>query len=317
MFASLIALAASVGVLSPVGVAQAAEENDAVNSALQGGYKYKLEVSASTSRIALTDGKRGPFQGDLTKMNEEVEGPQQELFEIQSPYNKREAEFKYRVSILGKKTPYWVKIFANGRSSYKSECTFYDGDPWKGGTRVDVAPFNCRYTRTDTDPYAVQYHFDFDLNRWAEASGKITTQEVSLTKGTFRSDLPYSVAGVTEMAPFQYTSFEAVMREGDTSFFENQARTEFSYQIAVDGKATGFWAAGMSTNWRGPVAFNGDGRCAIYDHDPLLGGGRLDKTTPIISKDYFCKAEGGYIRGRLADGNVHYNTDFTVGRIWH
>jgi hypothetical protein len=72
----------------------------------------------------------------------------------------------------------------------------------------------------------------------------------------------------------------------------------------------------MSTNYRDPVRFKGDGRCAIYDHDPLLNNGRLDDATPIVSKDYVCKAEGRYIPGHISDGHVHWHTDFTVGRIW-
>lgn len=313
MLAGLIALAASVGVLSPVGMAHAAEVNDTAYSAPG---PWKLEATVSTSRVALTDGKAGAVKGELEGPQTQVEGRRQDVLAVRAYGPDTAATVAYRVSMLGWKTGYWVRLEVRGEDTADTPCAFYYGDPFEGGNRLDVAPFNCRYTIHRYFPYGVEYRFDIDLNRWAEASGKITTQDLSLTKGTFRSDLPYSVPGVTEMAPFQYTSFEAVNREGDKSYFRDQARTEFSYQIAVNGKPTGFWVAGMSTNYRDTIMFKGDGRCAIYDHDPLLNKGRLDDATPIVSKDYACKAEGRYIPGAFADGNIHYHTDFTVARTW-
>jgi hypothetical protein len=221
--------------------------------------------------------------------------------------------------MLGAPTGYWIKAQITGSSATtRAACFVFKGDPEQGGKIAEPSPFTCAVKKTHAS-HELRFTFELALNRWAEASGKISTysaQELSLTKGTFRSDLPYRVAGVTEMAPFQYTSFETVNREGDKSYFKDQARTEFSYEIKVHDKPTGFWVAGMSTNYRDPVRFKGDGRCAIYDHDPLLNNGRLDDATPIVSKDYVCKAEGRYIPGDISDGHIHWHTDFNVARIW-
>jgi hypothetical protein len=298
-----------------MGVAHAAEGADSPNGArhaYHGEFYPSIGVDATTSRVALTDGKAWDVKGTFARFNSSLDGQNREALDLRTG-GEISAKVAYRVSMLGKQTPYWVQMSLTYNSYAHDACTVFKGDPRDGGRWAVVSPFNCRTSVSKTSQLHLQYHFDIDLNRWAEASGTITARELSLEGGTFRSDLPYSVPGKTELQPRQKTRFEAVMREGDDPFYENQARTEFSYQIVLDGKPTGFWAAGVSTNYRG-LAFRGDGRCAIYDRDPLLGAGRLDGTKSIVSKDYLCTAVGGFSHLPTDDGNNHYHADFTVTR---
>jgi hypothetical protein len=101
------------------------------------------------------------------------------------------------------------------------------------------------------------------------------------------------------------------LRQKDKPAFEKQARTEFAYQIHDKGVPTDYWVAGVSTNHRGSV-FTGDGRCGIYDSNPLAKHGELDKSSPRQGTGYTCTADGSYKGGAHEDGRVHYFTQFTV-----
>jgi hypothetical protein len=108
------------------------------------------------------------------------------------------------------------------------------------------------------------------------------------------------------------TSFDTVLRKGDKNPYENQARNEFSYQIYDKGESKNYWVAGLSTNYRDRVMFNGDSRCGIYDSDPLANHGELDQSVPLSSSPYTCTVDGSYKSGPHEDGRGHYFARFTV-----
>jgi hypothetical protein len=106
------------------------------------------------------------------------------------------------------------------------------------------------------------------------------------------------------------------MRDGDNPEYENQARTEWSYQIIDGHDVTPYWVAGLSTNHRGWSKFSADGRCAIYDSNPLADGGRLDDHESVVS-GFECEAVGNFVHEGSHEqliGNGHFDTRFTVSR---
>jgi hypothetical protein len=217
---------------------------------------------------------------------------------------------RYRISMNGHPTDYYVLPTYSWRSN--SAMCFVR----KGYDPVQKAPFVCSITRLADWTFDVRV----GLNRYVESSGAIEVVDfLGLSDGQFESDAPYRTSGAPALvdprpatAPTvpSSTSFSAVLREGDTSAFENQARTEFSYQVVDGDEPTGVWVAGVSTNHRGSI-YNGDGRCAFYDHNPLEAHQVLDDSVPIEDSKvpYVCHANGDYYPDRGS-----YRAHFTVGR---
>lgn len=161
------------------------------------------------------------------------------------------------------------------------------------------------------DP-AFSNEFDVRVNKLAEASGTIKPDGVVLMQGTFNSDLPVNVPGAKHVAAGASTTFSATLLPGDAPFYEKQARMEFAYRIVDKGRETGQWVGGLSTNHRGIIWFSPDGRCAIYDDNPLRGGMRLDDTPPVEGTPYTCSAQGSFLHGPGESDNVHFDATFVV-----
>lgn len=316
MGAVVLTLAACAGLLLPAGSANAAEDADPTSDTgmtVSGMSYHRIRVGITPSRITLTEGKALEVHGVLAYQALTIDAPNENAAEVRKGgYDDRtDATLAYRISMLGKPTPYWLRL-AVVRQGSGSPCEIYDGDPSAGGQSTAKAPFSCNQIwkwESETD---LRFDVNVWLNRDAEASGTITPHEVSLTDGTFRSDLPYTIPGKTELEPRESTDFDTVYRQTDTSpFYANQARIEFAYQIVDDGKPTGLWAAGLSTNHRG-AWFSADSRCAIYDKNPLRGNGHLDWAAPIESDKYYCTSAGDFVSGDGESGRLHYHANFMV-----
>jgi hypothetical protein len=226
---------------------------------------------------------------------------------------------EYQIVTLGKPTGFWIRarvFFDSG--NYRSECTMYSGAPSERGKLIDPdsSPFTCSTAISYDKPTDFRSTFHVGLNRDAEASGTISpTGALSLENRTFKSyGLPYAKLGDESVPAGGTTTFDTVLRVGDKPGFEKQARTEFAYRIYENGKPTDYWVAGMSTNYRGWAAFNGDRRCGIFQSNPLAGEGQFDQRVPLRASPYTCTADGSYQHGPHDDGNGHYDATFTVGR---
>ena len=193
-------------------------------------------------------------------------------------------------------------------------CEVFRGEPGTAGAENPTwdSPFQCETTRHQLDN---DWDFSISVPTLAEASGRITPERrFSLTDGTFRTDLPLHGSGASEVAEGETTDFFAVLDKEDKPFYENQARTEFSYQIVYEGDETGMWVAGLATNFLGSVKFSPDARCAIYNSNPLEGGGHLDDQEPELSGNGFkCTARGKFVHGPGESDNRHYDASFLVG----
>lgn len=227
------------------------------------------------------------------------------------------AEAVFPLLLDGQGTDYWLKtrIYSGPFASWSKiygECEIYRGKPGTPRAKpTSSSPFECVDGWDDSSKPG--FTFTVGLVSLAEASGTITSPDVALKDGVFRTDVAYSHPGATELAAGASTRFDALLTEGDTPFYENQARTEFAYQIVDDEKDTGLWVAGLSTNYRGWAKFSGDGRCAIYKGNPLSGAAHLDDQSPIVDTPYTCTAEGGAVHGIGDRGNGHYDATFVVG----
>ena len=70
--------------------------------------------------------------------------------------------------------------------------------------------------------------------------------------------------------------------------------------------------AGLSTNYRGALTFSGDGRCAIYDSNPLEGKDHLDSQHPIQGSGFTCTATGEMLHGIGEKDNRHFDGTYTI-----
>lgn len=273
-----------------------------------------LTFNVTTSRVSL-------FEGAVTENNDNVrfeslpdiaEDAMGSFHGVKDKPNRgyMYSNVRYRISMNGHPTDYYVLPTYSWHSN--SAMCFVR----KGYDPVQKAPFECSITRLADWTFDVRV----GLNRFVESSGAIQVVDfLGLSDGQFESDAPYRRAGVPELvdpkpgsAPTvpSSTSFSAVLREGDTSAWENQARTEFAYQVVDFGEPTGVWVAGVSTNHRGSK-YTGDGRCAFYDHNPLASNGHLDDSVPLDAAKvpYTCHASGAFGSDR---GSWH--SAFSVNR---
>lgn len=232
-----------------------------------------------------------------------------------SRYPEWVATAEYPIALYGSQTDYSLRASyrshrqLNNRSVF--ECDVIRNAPAASGAEQpeSTTPFTCAETRTDGVVV-----FTVELNSVAEASGTITATDVALTNGVFRSDVANKSNGAAAVAVGGQTRFDAMLVDSDEPFYENQARTEFAYQI-VDGKtSTAFWVAGISTNFSGWSKFSADGRCAIYGSNPLEGKGRLDWQRPVTDSPYACSATGTFLHGTGVHDNGHFHATFTVNK---
>jgi hypothetical protein len=280
-----------------------------------------LHADVDAWQVTLQDGRAlGDQYGDLHINAGSVgETLTENVFDLQATpdgqYLSGAAE--YQIVMLDEPTDYWIKarMFANG--TYQAQCDIFTGAPSSDGELVDSdsSPFTCSTTLHPTNSTDIRFTFHVGLNREAEASGWIwATGDVSLREGVYNTyRLPFADHGSDRVVAGGVTTFDTVLRVGDTTLYENQARTEFAYRIYSKGLPTPFWVGGLSTNYRGWI-FHGDGRCAIYDHNPLAGGRHLDDSAPSDQPSMFtCDADGSYKDGSHESGHGHYFTEFNIG----
>lgn len=271
-------------------------------------------------QVTLQDGQRstGDQSGKLSIKKSVDETLTADTFALEGASGELlSASTEYQIVMRGKPTGYWVKstLFAarNGRAS----CEIYLGAPTARGSRAaDPVPFTCWTSTTYNNSSDSRFTFHIGLNRDAEASGAISPLGgVSLAHGVYGMfELPYAIPGAPSVASGSAAAFDTVLRVGDTTSMTNQARNEFAYQIYNKGVPTDWWVAGVSTNYRDRIMFNGDGRCAIYENNPLANGKHLDQSTPVDGRlsPYTCTANGSYKSGPHEDGHGHFHAEFTV-----
>lgn len=279
---------------------------------------FTLVADFRVSRLALTDGRASASQGRMSAVPSRVDAAlSRDVFQVERPYRGMYAAADFQIEMLGNPTGYWIEPMighTDNRDRDFAECDIFLGDPLGGGTKVRVAPFTCTGTLTQDSAAVKRFSFDVQLNRWSEVSGTIATRNgVALENGTFSSDQKFQVSGSPALALDSSTNFDAVLREGDWTDYEDQARTEFSYRVVVDGVETPFWVAGVATNYRG-AWFQPDARCGFYVGNPLANGGRLDDATPMEASRLTCSVTGGFVHGPGESGNGHYDAAFTVSR---
>jgi hypothetical protein len=295
------------------------------NGAVTVNPSQSLATTVKTSRVALTDGRvtvgpRTKWMSNPGDIATDEKGEFVTSREDRTTVGVPESTVSYRISMLNAKTDFWLvlktqlKYFSDAYNPQDNTltCSVFAGDPNAGGTKASVSPFNCDTSWASKTDVAVTV----SLNRWTEASGAIVTKDsVSLSHGTFKTDAPYHIDGDPSLGPGSKTTFDAVLREGDTSWFADQARTEFSYQVETGDPAKKLWVAGMSMNHRGRM-YTGNGRCAFYDHNPFDGEHHLDDSKPLLESTtgYTCKAEGYIDREGTWTYRGHWHTDFTIAR---
>lgn len=280
-----------------------------------------LHADIDAWQATLQDGRAvGEQYGDLRITAKSVrETVTEDVFTVQATPDGQylSGATEYQIVMLGEPTGYWIRARMFAKGTYKAQCDIFTGAPGSGGQFVDPdsSPFTCSTTAHPTSSTDIRFTFHVGLNREAEASGWIwTTGDVSLREGVYNTyRLPYADHGSERVVAGGVTTFDTVLRVGDTTPFENQARTEFAYRIYSKGMPTPFWVGGLSTNYRGWI-FHGDGRCAIYDHNPLAGGRHLDDSAPWDHPSMLtCSADGSYKDGSHETGRGHYFTEFRIG----
>lgn len=321
LLVSLLSAAAVVG----SGAVSAGAATLHGNQAITMNPAQSLATTVKTSRVALTDGRvvvgpRTKWMNNPGDIATDTKGTFVTSREDRTTVGVPESTVSYRITMLNAKTDFWLvlktqlKYFSDAYNPQDNTltCSVFTGDPNAGGTKAPVSPFSCGTSWGSKTDVTVTV----GLNRWTEASGAIMTKDsVSLSHGEFKTDAPYHVDGDPSLGADSKTTFDAVLREGDKSWFANQARTEFSYQVETGDPAKKLWVAGMSTNYRGDW-YNGDGRCAFYDHDPIDGKRHLDDSTPLpeSTTGYTCKAEGHIDREGTWTYRGHWHTDFTIAK---
>jgi hypothetical protein len=298
------------GAATTATAASAGNDAHGVGQAAAGGFTSIADFRVS--RLALTDGRASASLGQMSEVPPRVDAYlADDVFHVERPYRGMYAAADFQIEALGEPTGYWIEPMIG--QDY-AECAVFSGDPLDGGKRLAVAPFTCSAELTQDSATVKRFSFDVQMNRWSEASGKIATRNgVSLTGGTFSSDQKFQISGSKTIGLNSFTNFDAVLREGDWTRDEDQARTEFSYRVVVDGVVTPFWVAGVSANYRG-AWFRPEARCGFYVGDPLKNEGRLDNATPIETSGLTCSATGSFVHGPGESGNGHYDAAFTVSR---
>jgi hypothetical protein len=291
---------------------------DSGHAATKGARPLRLSADFRVRRLSLIDGHVTASQGRLSEVplrvgtDSTVDQLVDDAFHVDEVPNKRlYAAVAFQIEMQGKPSGYWIESIIG----YLADCTVFVGDPSHGGKKADVAPFTCWAKLTVNGDSHKRFFFNVEMNRWSEASGTIQTQgDISLINGAFRSDQIFQTSGSKTVPPNGRTNFDAVLREGDPTKYENQARTEFSYKLK-DGSSLSFlWVAGVAANYRG-VFFSGESRCAVYDSNPLGRGRPIDQIPPAWNDyGYKCSVTGHYVRGPGESGNGHYHAIFTIYR---
>jgi hypothetical protein len=181
----------------------------------------------------------------------------------------------------------------------------------KNGREVRAAgPFFCylgqRWIDNDWDLHIT----NANAKRLAEASGAIRTEgTVSLGNGVFESESTQRLDGASDVPKESSTQFDAVMTPTDKPSAP-EARMTFKYAIYdekpgyVKSDGGRLYVRGHVSNYRGGV-FEGGSSCDIVTADGHVVENYL----------YTCTmAKGYHVRSGIADGRIHYITDFTVSK---
>lgn len=283
-------------------------------------------VDVDMTAVTLTDGRALPGHGDISEVPKDVTDDTIELFAIfeaesESSLNGGAA---YQIVMQGKPSGYWIEPSVR-TYSYNTEwtysCTVYHGDSEQGGTVPETSPFVCTsdLVNPGNSGENAEVLFHVGLNRAAEASGTVRTSDtISLSEGHFNTEQAYRVSGSSGVDLNSSTEFDSVLRNGEipqAKRFRNQARTEFSYRINVDGRRTLYWAGGFVTNHHSDSGFTAESRCRIFKGNPLLGSeSTLDDSinVPVTDSGFQCVTKGQFVSGAHDIGNIHYDATFTV-----
>lgn len=172
----------------------------------------------------------------------------------------------------------------------------------------ETGPFHCSMARRGLDLDWDLHLTDDGVDRVAEASGSIKTDDsVSLEDGQFQTESPLRLNGAGEVWANSSTQFDAVLASEDKTSESETARAHFEYALLVDGqplydKWTGkrVFVRGDVSNRRGMFVYTGASSCAIVTQNGL----------PADSTGYTCSREESH--AKTGTSRVHFITDFTV-----
>jgi hypothetical protein len=200
----------------------------------------------------------------------------------------------------------------------------YSGDfPWEPGCVITDAnnrqtgPYHCTMAERSLDNDYDLHITDDRVNRWAEASGSITTTgNVSLQTppdedAAFTTESQRKVFGTATVDAVAPTEFDAVLVEGEDTSEPNTARMSFKYALLDNGKPVTssingkpLYVEGEVWNYRGGMAFKGDSSCRFASQDGVVDG----------NSGYSCNRSGDFAHTGVGDGHVHYISDFTISK---
>lgn len=172
----------------------------------------------------------------------------------------------------------------------------------------ETGPFHCSMARRGLDLDWDLHLTDDGVDRVAEASGSVTTDDsVSLEGGKFRTESPLRLSGAGEVWANSSTQFDAVLTSKDKTSESDTARAHFEYALLVDGqplydKATGqrVFVRGDVSNQQGAIVYTGKSSCAIVTQSGV----------PAESTGYTCSRKESH--AKTGTSRVHFITDFTV-----
>ena len=295
-----------------------AVESDAIEAEASRGVIW---VSFALSRVALIDGHAvGTVRGQLSGIRSPLSAAtENDAYTVTGNWGEAgplgiEAGVAYRITMLGAPVDYWILSHVAAAdpfsASASASCHVYDGDPGVGGSIASPSPFTCDTSYTQGYPNA-RVTFSVALNAAAEAQGVIkTVGTISLQDGHYEPNVPYHVNGAPTVGMNSSTSFDVVLRDGDAPIEANLAKTVFVYRIVEEGTPRTFWVAGWSQNHRGPTQFSAEGKCAVYDQDPVTAPGSLDTLAPVKISPYTCTKTSE----RFVGYRGNYEATFTVAK---
>lgn len=273
-----------------------------------------------TWQVSLTDGQKlNNPRGLLLDVAANVSGTQRAAFHLDNTTEglDMDGSVAYQISMLGKPTGYWIapRLYTAGNAP-EAECPIYLGKPGEGVPAPSPIPFTCGTERTQNAPN-MRFTFHVGLNRWAASSGTVKTDgHVSLQDGSYNSEeTPYHKDGTTTVGTNSSTDFNAVVREGDKTLFPDEARTEFSYRIVLDGVPQNMWLAGWVANHRWKTRFEPDAQCFVSTVNPNAPSAPpLEKLDRVGASMFDCAITGDFVHGPHEDGRGHYAATFAVSK---
>lgn len=279
-----------------------------------------LWADFDTWQVSLTDGETGLNpRGKLSDVAPNVSGTQKGAFHVDNTTDSLDMDGSaiYQISMLGTPTDYWIlpRLYTAGNAA-EAECWIYKGKPGAGIPNPSPSPFTCSTEKTQNAPN-VRFTFHVGLNRWAASSGTVKTDgHVSLQDGSYNSEqTPYHTEGTPTVGTNSSTDFSAVVREGDKTVFPDQARTDFSYRIVMDGVPQNMWLAGWVDNHRWKTKFESDAQCFVSTVNPNAPSAPpLEKLDRVGASMFDCAVTGDFVHGPHEDGNGHYAATFTVSK---